>query len=117
MSYTLVTGASSGIGEALLHEFATHGHNVIAVSNDQAEMERAGERHRPRRRGVHIVTMTADTRSETAPSESHAAIEARNMTVDRLDKDAGEGLIGPSAHVPIERDIELNRLNVEAMTR
>lgn len=117
MSYTLVTGASSGIGEALLHEFASHGHNVIAVSNDQAELERTVERHRPMHPGVHIVPMTADLRSETAPSELYAAIKARNMTVDILVNDAGEGQLGPFAQVPIERDIELIRLNVEAMTR
>ncbi|MHB1329144.1 MAG: SDR family NAD(P)-dependent oxidoreductase [Gemmatimonadales bacterium] len=117
MSYTLITGASSGIGEALLQEFASHGHNVIAVSNDRAELERTVERHRLMHPQVTIVPLTIDLRSESAPAELHAATVAGNMVVDILVNDAGEGQLGHFAQVPIERDIQLIRLNVEALTR
>ena len=35
-----ITGASSGIGEALVHEFVARGATVIASSNDLNELER-----------------------------------------------------------------------------
>lgn len=35
-----ITGASSGIGEALVHSFLAHGARVIASSNDKAGLER-----------------------------------------------------------------------------
>ena len=39
MNYALITGASSGIGRCYAHELAKRGYNIIAVSNQQHELE------------------------------------------------------------------------------
>ena len=39
MNYALITGASSGIGRCYAHELAKRGYNIIAVSNQQQELE------------------------------------------------------------------------------
>lgn len=39
MNYALITGASSGIGRCYAHELAKRGYNIIAVSNQQKELE------------------------------------------------------------------------------
>jgi hypothetical protein len=39
-SYILITGATAGIGEALAHEFASKGFNIVIVSRDVGKMER-----------------------------------------------------------------------------
>ena len=39
MNYALITGASSGIGRCYAHELAKRGYNIIAVSNQQQQLE------------------------------------------------------------------------------
>ena len=39
MNYALITGASSGIGRCYANELAKRGYNIIAVSNQQKELE------------------------------------------------------------------------------
>lgn len=43
MNYTLITGASSGIGRCYAHELARRGYNIIAVSNQQHELTTLAE--------------------------------------------------------------------------
>lgn len=38
-NYTLITGASCGIGKALAEEFAAHGKNLILVARNKEKLE------------------------------------------------------------------------------
>ncbi len=55
----LITGASSGIGEAAAHLFVREGANVVVTARRTAELERVagghyhGRRQHPRRSGRH----------------------------------------------------------------
>jgi dehydrogenase/reductase SDR family member 7B len=50
-----ITGASSGIGEALVYEFIERGATVIASSNDPTELERVKNNCRDKTQMVHCV--------------------------------------------------------------
>ena len=39
MQYTLITGASSGIGESLAGHFATGGHNLVLVARSEQKLQ------------------------------------------------------------------------------
>ncbi|MEQ1723264.1 MAG: SDR family NAD(P)-dependent oxidoreductase, partial [Pseudobdellovibrio sp.] len=39
MNYTLITGASSGIGFELAHVFAKNNHNLILVARSEEKLE------------------------------------------------------------------------------
>ena len=57
-----ITGASSGIGEALVHEFAERGATVIASSNDITGLERVKDECGEKSRMIHCVPFDlADT--------------------------------------------------------
>ncbi len=38
MAYTLITGASGGIGAVLAEEFARHGHDVVLVARSESKL-------------------------------------------------------------------------------
>ena len=56
----LVTGASSGIGAALVKELAKHGMNVLACARDEPKLKVPGT--------VLIITITSPTESLNVPS-------------------------------------------------
>jgi short-subunit dehydrogenase len=115
--YALITGASSGIGEGLLHQFAKNGFHVIAVAQDEAALRKTVEAHRPLHPGVEILPIAKDLMQEGAPQELYDEIKARGIEIEVLVNDAGQGQFGQFTEIPIERDIELIRLNIEALTR
>jgi short-subunit dehydrogenase len=43
----LITGASSGIGEALAHVFAARGHDVVLVSRNEARLNAVADNISP----------------------------------------------------------------------
>ncbi|HHD7482151.1 TPA: SDR family NAD(P)-dependent oxidoreductase [Klebsiella oxytoca] len=43
MKYTLITGASSGIGKALSYQFASRDHNLIITARRHDELHRLRE--------------------------------------------------------------------------
>ena len=57
--YALITGASSGIGEAYARRLAESGWNVVAVSERAAENERVA-RELSARYGVKALPLTVD---------------------------------------------------------
>jgi dehydrogenase/reductase SDR family member 7B len=61
-----ITGASSGIGESLVHEFVTRGAKVIASSNDIAGLERVKSECGSGSDMVHCVPFDLDNTSEIA---------------------------------------------------
>lgn len=115
--YALITGASSGIGEALLRQFAQHGHNVIAVGKDAAALAATLQALKAAHPDIRIVPIAKNLMREKACQELYQEIAARGLEVEYLVHDAGQGQEGHFVDVPIERDVELIRLNVEAATR
>jgi len=112
----LITGASSGIGKALARQFAIEGFDIVAVASNAAKLSlAAGEL-----RAVHpveIIEIVKDLTQSTAPQEIYDELRARGITIDVLVNDAGIGQGGPFSESPLDKDIEVIRLNVEAVTR
>jgi uncharacterized protein len=110
----LVTGASSGIGVALASELARRGHALTLVARrDDRLRELAAEiggRH-----GVRVEWVAADLTDAADRDRVPAAVAERGQVVDVLVNDAGMGTAGRFQELPVEQEIQLVRLNVEAM--
>lgn len=109
--WAVVTGASSGLGREFALALAQRGHSVLAVA-------RRGERLRALAdeidaRGGRIEPLIADL-STTAGVEALLA-RAKPLQVELLVNNAGVATYGPFASTPVERELELVRLNVEAI--
>lgn len=89
----LVTGASSGIGEAFARHLAERGWNVVAVARRADRLESL-TRALSAEYGVESVALPADLSDPAAPAALHDELERRGLAVDFLVSNAGFSLYG-----------------------
>jgi short-subunit dehydrogenase len=110
----LITGASSGIGESLARRIARDGRAVALVARRQARLESIAAELRANNR-VDVYPLAADL---TAPGAIQALVDEvgrRGLTVDWLVNNAGFGTFGKFHEMPLAKELEEIRLNVEAL--
>lgn len=111
---TLVTGASSGIGLHLAHEFAAAGHPVVLVAPNRDELERVADTLR-RQHEVEVTSIAVDLEHPDCVERIASGLGAR--VVDVLVNNAGHGQLGNFWEIPLDRHLSVLRLNVESVVR
>jgi len=109
----LVTGASSGIGEAFADELASRRVDVILVGRDRAALETAASRARGR--GVIAEVVPADLASPDGLAHVVRVIENAAPAIDLLVNNAGLGQWGRFLDLPLDRAIESMHVNTDAL--
>ena len=89
----LVTGASRGIGEALVQQLARLGANVVLTARSQAELRRVADDLSAAR--TKCIFESADVRDQTAVEQVVRYAVAEWGRLDVLINNAGIGLHGP----------------------
>ena len=112
----LITGSSSGIGLHLAHEFARHGHPLILVAPVEAELNEIAQKLTSEH-GVNVTVIAKNLEEENAAQEVFDELRRKAMDVHILVNNAGHGFRGKSWEIPIEQDISMVRLNIEAVLR
>jgi len=111
----LITGASSGIGEALARCFARDGHRVVLVARS-ADALRALARHLNTESGVQALALPADLAQPDAAAGLAARLKRRRIAIDVLVNNAGTLEQGLFVQLPARRHQEVIDLNVSALT-
>jgi short-subunit dehydrogenase len=114
--YVLITGASSGIGLHLAKEFAQHGHSLILVAPSEDEIERIALEIRNQHR-VEAIPLAADLEEPDSAQKIFDEAERNGWVVDTLVNNAGFGQKGRFWEIPIQRDISMVRVNIEAVLK
>ena len=110
----LVTGASSGIGLELAKCFGADKSSLVLVARNTAALETLGaELRRTHQVEVHIIT--ADLAQPESAQKVFDEVKGRGITVDVLVNNAGFGLHGGFAELPLARQLEIIQVNVAAL--
>jgi short-subunit dehydrogenase len=112
--YTMITGATSGIGYELTKLFAKDGHNLILVARTQVDLDKCAEEMR--QHGVEVYTISKDLMKPEAPYEIFDEVKERGIVVDILVNDAGQGEYGLFIDNDLQRELDIIQLNVIALT-
>ena len=101
MEYTLITGATSGIGYAFAAEFARRQHNLLLASRNAAKMAEI-QKDLTEKHAITVVYFTCDLSRPEAPEKLYAFCRQNNYAVNVLVNNSGFGL---SAACQTEQDL------------
>jgi uncharacterized protein len=111
----LITGASSGIGLELAKCFAADGCRLVLVARNQTALEKLAEELR-QKHNVETIVLPADLCRTETPRQIFDKLAAQKISVDVLVNNAGFGLHSRFAETPLQRQLEINQVNVNALT-
>jgi uncharacterized protein len=111
----LITGASSGIGEALARCFARGGHGLVLVARSGDKLK-AQAQALASEFGVRVTALPADLSRPGAANRLAASLRRRRIDIDVLVNNAGVLEHGAFVETPAQRHQELIDLNVSSLT-
>lgn len=114
--WTIVTGASSGIGEAMARIFGARGSSLVVVARREERLA-ALAREIEAASGVVVRTLALDLERPDAPDELAGWLAREGIAVHTLVNNAGFGLRGGFATMPYAEQAAMVELNVTALTK
>jgi short-subunit dehydrogenase len=113
-STSLVTGASSGIGEELARGLARRGHNLTLVARREEKLKGLADELQ-RTTGIEAVAVRCDLSDAQERGELVEGLKAREREVSVLVNCAGLGTGGFFTDLDREAESRMIRVNVEAL--
>lgn len=114
MKVTLITGASSGIGEAFARRLAANEHNLVLVARSENKLhELCDELMLEYKIMAHYVAL--DLQEEDADEKLLEETEKHGFEVEWLINNAGFGSMGDFATLDLEKELDIIRLNVSSL--
>jgi short-subunit dehydrogenase len=113
-STALVTGASSGIGADVARSLARRGHGVTLVARRAERLEALAHELRSGH-GVRVEVLESDLGDESARESVLDQLGELALNVEVLVNNAGFGSGGRFERLDARREVEMVRLNVEAV--
>jgi short-subunit dehydrogenase len=110
----LITGASSGIGEAFAHVFAHAGFNLVVTARREAPLRALADRL-THECGVVVHVIATDLTSPGAAANLVAEIAERGLTIDALVNSAGFGVPGTYTETAWTTHAAMVQLNATAV--
>ncbi|MCC9168420.1 SDR family NAD(P)-dependent oxidoreductase [Pontibacter harenae] len=116
MAYTLITGASRGIGEALATRCALEGHHLILVARSQERLDAVARKLRQTHE-VTVQVVALDLLQPQAAKHLLQVCKENHWKVRVLINNAGFGLWGAHSDATLESQMDVMRLNAEVLVQ
>lgn len=114
MNYTLITGASRGIGAALARRCAQEGHALILVARSQASLEALADELRPKYQ-IDVRVVPLDLLSPEAGTHLWQICQENQWRVRTLINNAGFGHWGAYVTTSLADQVDIMRLNASVL--
>lgn len=115
MNYTLITGASKGIGKSLALECAKRKMNLILVARSEDLLKQLAAELAAS--GIDVKYFVADLLQANAQTKIFEWVRENKLQVNMLINNAGMGYWGKFADCPMEKHLEVMNLNMDAMVK
>lgn len=110
----LVTGASSGIGEAFVRKLSSQGFTVVAVARREDRLHQLQDEIAREGKGK-VVPVIADLSQSDGVDTVVRAVEAAGLIVDVLVNNAGVGYLGSVETLDRDKTLSMINLNCRAV--
>src|SRR5438270_10145177 len=114
MNTTLITGASSGIGEAFARKLAARGHNLLLVARTEEKLVMLCS-ELGRSQSIRAQYVAMDLAEPDAAARLFEETQQRDLQIDFLINNAGFGSMGDFAKLDLERELNMIDLNIGAL--
>ncbi len=111
----LITGASGGIGYELAKLFAKDHVNVVLVARSAPKLMQFADELQ-RQFSVSAKAVPLDLTAAPAPQFLFDQLQREGIVVDFLVNNAGYGVLGEFARIPLEENLGQIQLNITALT-
>ena len=114
-NYTLITGASTGIGYELAKLFAKDRHNLILVARDEGKLETA--KNELSKCNVEVKILSLDLSKSEDIQGLFNYVEMNKLNVDILVNNAGIGSFGDFSEIEWVKEEALIDINIKVLTK
>src|SRR6202022_3237547 len=110
MNTTLITGASSGIGEVFARKLAARGHNLLLVARSEDKLITLCN-ELGRIKSTHAQYVAIDLSETDAAARLFEETQKRGLEIDLLINNAGFGSMGDFAKLDLALELKMIDLN------
>lgn len=114
MEYTLITGASGGIGEALAYKLGEKKHNLVLVARNAYRLDQLCrilmDRHE-----IDVQFIAVDLSKYDAPQQVFGETQKRGLEISTLFNVAGIGTSGEFTDVNLQSELNVIQLNIVSL--
>ena len=114
MFFTLITGASSGLGEGFARQLAAQKRDLVLVARREDRLKTLAD-ELAGRSGATVQTVAADLAAPDGPARLMAEISSRGLTIDTLINNAGFGARGAFVEIDLAEQQRMVALNCTAL--
>lgn len=114
MKYTVITGASSGIGHAAALAFADRGKNLILVARREQNLEKLKTEIEKINKNLHVIIMPVDLSNAENAHLFYNSL--KDFELETWINNAGFGNLAPVAEQNLTKIESMLHLNIEALT-
>ena len=115
MNFTLITGASKGIGRALAIEYSANQHNLVLTGRNQAELDTLKQSILNVNPNLIVETFSIDLNDELAYLNIKEFCNSNDIVIDNLVNNAGLASFGEFSKLDINIQLEMINVNIKAL--